>query len=161
MSRIDKKLADLGWLLPAPLKVPAGITLNFSMINIRGNTVFVSGHAPQNLDGSLATPFGRVGDNISIEEGAELAHKTALAILGSLRRELGDLDRITGWNRVFGMVNCNPDFDKHPLVINGFSDAINKVFGPKVGKHARSAIGVGSLPFHIGVEIEAELTLSN
>jgi len=160
MSRIDARLKELGWALPAPLQVPAGITLNFATINVRGSKVYISGHGAQEPDGALAAPFGRVGQDVSLEEGAELAHKIALAMLANLRRELGDLDRITGWDRVLGMVNCGPDFVRHPLVINGFSDVIYAVFGPEVGRHARSAVGVGSLPFKLAVEIEAELTIS-
>lgn len=160
MSRIDSKLAELGWELPAPLQIPAGITLPFETINVRGPKVFISGHGAQNLDGSLAGPFGRVGEDVTVEEGAELARKLALSMLGNLRRTLGDLDRITGWDRAFGMVNCGQDFDKHPLVINGFSEVIYQVFGSEVGAHARSAVGVGSLPFRLAVEIEAELTIA-
>lgn len=159
MSRIDARLKELNLALPGPLQIPAGITLNFAIINVRGPKVFISGHGAQNSDGSLAPPFGRVGTDVSIEEGALLAKKTALSMLANLRRELGDLDRITGWDRVFGMVNCAPDFVRQPLVINGFSDVIYDVFGPQIGRHARSAVGVGALPFSLAVEIEAELTI--
>jgi enamine deaminase RidA (YjgF/YER057c/UK114 family) len=84
----------------------------------------------------------------------------ALAVLGSLARELGDLDRITGWAKVLGMVSSAPGFDRHPAVINGFSDLILAVFGPEVGRHARSAVGVAGLPFNMAVEIEAEVLVA-
>ena len=93
------------------------------------------------------------------EQAQDVARKVGLAILGSLQRELGDLDRIAGWVRVFGMVNSAPAFDRHPAVINGFSDLILAVFGPETGRHARSAIGVAALPFNIAVEIEGEVLL--
>jgi hypothetical protein len=88
-----------------------------------------------------------------LEQAHEVARKVGLSILGSLQRELGDLDRIAGWVRVFGMVNSAPVFDRHPAVINGFSDLILAVFGPDIGRHARSAIGVAGLPFNIAAEV--------
>ena len=159
MARIEQRLADMGLALPGPLIVPDGTVLPFAMVNIRGDRAFVAGHGPQELDGSVAAPFGKVGRDVSIDEGQYLARKTALSMLGSLSRELGDLDRITGWARVFGMVNSAPDFDLQPVVINGFSDLILDVFGPDVGRHARSAVGMAGLPFKIAVEVEAELTI--
>lgn len=159
MSRIETKLKELGLVLPPPMQAPGGIILPFPWVNVRGERAFVSGHAPQNSDGSLAGPFGKVGAELTQDQGKELARKVGLSILGSLQRELGTLDRIAGWARVFGMVNSAPGFDRHPTVINGFSELILSVFGPEVGKHARSAIGVAALPFNIGVEIEAEVLL--
>ena len=159
MSKTESKLKELDVTLPPPMKAPGGVALPFPWINVRGDRAFVSGHAPQNPDGSLAGPFGKVGAEVTIEQGSELARKVGLSILGSLQRELGDLDRIAGWARVFGMVNSAPSFDRHPAVINGFSDLILAVFGPEIGRHARSAIGVAALPFNIAVEIEAEVLL--
>jgi len=83
----------------------------------------------------------------------------ALAVLASLRRELGDLDRVRQWNRVFGMVNSAPGFNKQPAVINGFSDLILELYGTEAGGHARSAVGMAELPFDIPVEVEAEVEL--
>jgi hypothetical protein len=96
---------------------------------------------------------------VSLEEAVVSARLTALSMLGSLQRELGTLDRITGWVRVFGMVNSAPDFDQQPTVINGFSDLILDVFGPQVGRQTRSAVGMAALPFGIPVEIEAEVSI--
>jgi enamine deaminase RidA (YjgF/YER057c/UK114 family) len=160
MSRTAARLRELGLVLPGPMRVPAGIALPFPWVNVRGTRVFVSGHGPQDADGSLAGPFGTVGDAVSVEEAREIARKVGLSVLGSLQRELGDLDRITGWCRVFGMVNCRSGFDRPPAVINGFSDLILDVFGPEVGRHARSAVGVASLPFNIAVEVEAECLIA-
>jgi len=160
MSKIEAKLSGLGISLPEPFQAPAGVSLPFPWVSVRGDRAFVSGHGPQEPDGSLAGPFGQVGGTISVEQGREIARKVGLSMLGSLRRELGDLDRITGWCRVFGMVNCAPGFDRPPAVINGFSELIFDVFGPEVGRHARSAIGVAGLPFNIAVEVEAEVLIA-
>lgn len=159
MSKIDDRLIALGWELPAPLILPPGVVLPFELINVRGNKVYISGHGAQDTDGSLAPPFGRVGEDVTVAEAVVSAHKTALSMLGDLRRTLGSLDRIVGWDRVFGMVKGVEGFTRQPEVINGFSDVIYSVFGPEVGRHARSAIGVSSLPFNLSVEIEAELTI--
>ncbi|MEX3010811.1 RidA family protein [Hoeflea sp. TYP-13] len=161
MARIQSKLDELGLILPEPISLPPGVRLPFAKVNVRGDRAFVSGHGPQNPDGSLSTPFGKVGADVTVEEGYELARKTALSMLSSLKRELGDLDRITGWGRVFGMVNSAPGFTEQPAVINGFSDVIHNVFGPNVGRHARSAVGMAELPFGdgIAVEIEAEVLI--
>ncbi len=150
----------MGLVLPAALQVPAGVVLPFPWVNVRGETVYVSGHGPQNEDGSLAGPFGQVGGEVGLDDAIGLARNTALSMLASLTRELGDLDRIRAWNRVFGMVNTAPGFDRQPLVINGFSELILEVFGPEVGRHARCAVGMAGLPFAMAVEIEAELTIA-
>jgi len=159
MSNISQRLAAAGLSLPPPLKLPPGASLPFPWVLVRGRRVLVSGHGPQEPDGSLAGPFGKVGAEVSPEEAAVLGRKTALAMLGSLQRELGDLDRITGWVRAFGMVNSAPGFDRQPQVINGFSDLILEIFGPEVGAHARSAVGMAALPFGIAVEVEAEVEI--
>jgi enamine deaminase RidA (YjgF/YER057c/UK114 family) len=88
-----------------------------------------------------------------------VARKVGLSILGSLHRELGDLDRVTGWCRVLGMVNCAPGFDKPSAVINGISELILDVFGAETGRHARTAVGVAGLPLNFAVEVEAEVTI--
>ena len=153
------RIAELGLVLPPAPKLPEEVALPFPMVLVRGQRVFVSGHGPQNADGSLAAPFGQLGAGVSVNQGYELARKTALSMLGSLKRELDDLDRISHWCRVFGMVNSAPGFDHQPAVINGFTDLILDVFGQKAGSHARSAVGMAALPFGIAVEIEAELQI--
>ena len=112
---------------------------------------------PTNAEGSLALPLGKVGREVTPEQAYASARLTALAILGSLKRGLGDLDRICAWNRVFGMVSLAPGFNRQPGVINGFSDLIIEVFGSSIGAHSRSAVGMAELPFDIPVEIEAEV----
>ena len=148
---IETKLQKMGLVLPEPIKVPAGVKLPFRFVRVHGNRAFISGHGPQNPDGSIAGPFGKVGSDISIEQGYEAAKRTALSILGSL-------DDIT-WLRVFGMVNASPDFTSQPQVINGFSDLILELYGPEHGAHARSAVGMAGLPFAMPVEIEAEIQI--
>jgi enamine deaminase RidA (YjgF/YER057c/UK114 family) len=157
MSRIEARLAELGHVLPEAVKLPPGMVLPFPEVNLRGNRAIISGQGPLNPDGSLAGPFGKLGQDVSVEDGYRLAQLTGLALLGGLKRALGDLDRIEGWVKALGMVNCTPDFDRQPQVINGFSHLILDVFGPEVGRHARSAVGMNALPMRIAVEIEAEV----
>jgi enamine deaminase RidA (YjgF/YER057c/UK114 family) len=133
--------------------------LPFPWIRVIGSRALISGHGPTNADGSLALPLGKVGRDVTIEQAYAAARLTGLAILGSLQRELGDLDRIVAWSRVFGMVNSAPGFSKQPAVINGFTDLILEIFGPEAGAHARSAVGLAELPFNIPVEIEGEVEL--
>lgn len=159
MSKIESKLQALGLVLPEPLKLPPGVTLPFPWVRVHGNRAYVSGHGAQNADGSLAAPLGKVGLEVSLEQARHSARLTALSILGSLKRELGDLDRVSAWLRVFGMVNSAPGFRQQPAVINGFTDLIVELYGPQRGAHARSAVGMAELPFGIPVEIEAELAI--
>jgi enamine deaminase RidA (YjgF/YER057c/UK114 family) len=157
--QIVSRLAALGLVLPAPMQVPPDVRLPFTNVRIRGNRAYIAGHGPQHPDGALAGPFGKVGAEVSVDEGYQAARLTALSILGSLQRALGDLDRIAAWLRVFGMVNAAPGFTQEPAVINGCSDLILEVFGPDIGAHARSAVGLAELPFRLPVEIEAEVEI--
>jgi hypothetical protein len=159
MAHVEERLAARGWVLPEPLRPPAGVVLPFQFVRLSGSRAFVSGHGPTNADGSLAAPLGKVGRDVTPEQAYVSARLTGLAILGSLLRALGDLDRVVAWNRVFGMVNSAPGFNRQPGVINGFSDLILEVFGPDIGAHSRSAVGLAELPFDIPVEIEAEVEL--
>ena len=159
--KIEAKLKEVGLALPEPLKSPVGVQLPFSWVRVRGNRAYISGHGPQNPDGSLARPLGKVGADVSVEEAYQAARLVALAILGSLKRALGDLDRVTAWLRVHGMVNSAPGFSQQPIVINGFSDLILELYGPEAGQHARSAVGMAELPLGIPVEIEAEVEISS
>lgn len=158
--RIEAKLKELGLVLPEPAKVPPGVKLPFPWVRVHGNRLFISGHGPQLPDGALAGPFGKVGTDLTLEQGYEAARLTALSMLGSVRRELGDLDRVTAWLRVFGMVNAAPGFNRTPAVINGFSDLIVELWGAEAGAHARSAVGLAELPFDLPVEIEAEVEIA-
>lgn len=159
MGQIDARLDELGLVLPQPLKLPAGVKLTFPWVRVYGDRAYISGHAPQNSDGSLAAPFGKVGTEVSLEEAQNAARLTALSMIASLKRELGDLDRVSGWLRIFGMVNSAPGFNQQPVVINGCTDVIVDVFGPERGSHARSAVGMAELPFGLPVELEAEVAI--
>ncbi|HEX2387283.1 MAG TPA: RidA family protein [Candidatus Binatia bacterium] len=160
MSLIAAKLAEMKLALPKAVKPPPGISLPFRLVRVRGDRAYVSGHGPLNADGTLAPPLGKVGRDLSVEQGYRAARLTALAILGSIERELGDLDRIVAWTRVFGMVNSATGFNQQPRVMNGFSDLILELFGPEVGAHSRSAVGMAELPFDLPVEIEAEIGIA-
>jgi YjgF/chorismate_mutase-like, putative endoribonuclease len=159
VSRIEDKLRALGLALPPPMQPPPGVMLPFQFVRIVGRRALISGHGPQNPDGSLALPLGKLGCELTAAQGYSAARMTGLSILGSLQRALGNLDRIAAWSRVFGMVNSAPGFNQQPSVINGFSDLILDLFGPVVGAHCRSAVGLAELPFNIPVEIEGEVEL--
>ena len=120
---------------------------------IVGNLAFVSGHGPLKSDKTLIT--GRVGDDLDLAAGKAAARQVGLAILSTLRAELGSLARVRRVIKILGMVNSTPDFQQHPAVINGCSELFAEVFGPEDGVGSRSAVGMASLPNHIAVEIEA------
>src|SRR5688572_4413784 len=153
--QIEAKLEAMGLMLPQPLKVPPGLQLPFAWVRVRGNRAYISGHVPQNQDGSLAEPLGQVGAEVTPEQGYQAARLVALAHLGSLKRALGDLDRVTAWLRVFAIVNVAPDFNETPRVTNGYSDLILELYGPDIGMHARSSIRM-MLPLNAPVNCEAE-----
>ena len=159
--KIEARLQALGLVLPESMKAPSGVKLPFANVRVRGNRAYIAGHGPLMPDGSLAKPLGKVGAEVSEQEAYQSARLVTLAILASLKRELGDLDRVSAWLRVFGMVNTAPGFNRQPAVINGFSDLILELYGPEIGQHARSAVGMAALPFDIPVEIEAEVEISS
>ncbi len=158
--KIEERLSALGLALPPVVTPPPGVVLPFQFVRIVGKRAIISGHGPQNPDGTIAEPLGKVGKDLDVAQGYIAARLTALSILGSLKRALGDLDRISAWVKVLGMVNSAPGFNQQPSVINGFSDLINELYGPVVGAHARSAVGLAELPFNIPVEIEGEVELN-
>ena len=144
----EDKLKELKLELP-PAPKPAGV---YKPVVVIGNLAYVSGHGPLKSDGSLIT--GRVGVDLDPKTGYDAARQTGLAILASLRQQLGSLDRVGRVIKTLGMVNCSATFTQHPAVINGFSELFAEVFGPENGVGARSAVGMGSLPGNIAVEIE-------
>ena len=159
MAKVEQRLTALGLMLPPPFEPPAGAVLPFQFVRVIGNRALISGHGPQNAAGSLAAPLGKVGRDLTVDQGYVAARLTAVSILASLKRALGDLDRVAAWARVFGMVNSTPWFNEQPSVINGFSDLILELYGPDIGAHARSAVGMAELPFDIPVEIEGEVVI--
>ena len=145
----ETKIAELKLQLP-PAPKPGGV---YQPVLIQGNLAYVSGHGPVLEDESYIT--GRVGSDLDTVAAKDAARQTGLAILASLRARLGSLDRVKQLVRSFGMVNATADFTEHPQVINGYSELMAEVFGPENGVGTRSAVGMGSLPNNIAVEIEA------
>jgi enamine deaminase RidA (YjgF/YER057c/UK114 family) len=148
-GRFERRLEELGLELPPQSKpvavyVPAVIT---------GNLLFTAGHIPRTPDGEVLQ--GRIGKDLTLEQGAEAARLVGLHILSTVRGTLGSLDRVVRLVKVLGMVNCTPEFTAQSQVVNGFSELMVQVFGDEAGKAARSAVGMGSLPLNTAVEIEA------
>ena len=150
----EAKLKELNLQLPPPPK-PAGV---YKPVVVVGNIAYVSGHGPLKPDGTMMT--GRVGSEVDQQAGYNAARQTGLAILASLRASLGSLDKVKRVIKTLGMVNATPDFTQHPAVINGCSELFAQVFGADNGVGARSAVGMGSLPGNISVEIEVILELN-
>ncbi len=144
---VEERLHELGIKLPEP-PPPAGNYIGAVSV---GNLLFLSGHGPRGADGEYSS--GKLGSDLTLEQGQEEARKVGINMLATLKAEIGDLDRVRRVVKVLGMVNAVPDFRDHPSVINGFSDFMVEVFGEK-GRGARSAVGMGSLPFQIPVEVE-------
>jgi len=143
----ESKLKEMGLEVPPAVKPIA----NYVSAVRTGNLVFLSGQGPFRKDGTLIT--GKVGADLTLEEGYEAARRVALGLLGSLKAEIGNLDKVRRVVKLLGMVNCTPDFVDQPKVINGASDLLVEVFSD-AGKHARSAVGMNALPMNISVEIE-------
>lgn len=149
----DKKLKEL----KIELFKPSAPMANYVKAVRVGNLLYLAGHGPTKADGSNMT--GKVGKDVTTEEAYMAARQTAIAILSTLKAELGDLNKVKRVVKVLGMVNCTDTFMDHPKVINGFSDLMVSVFGEK-GMHARSAVGMNSLPMNITVEVEMIVELT-
>jgi enamine deaminase RidA (YjgF/YER057c/UK114 family) len=149
----EDRLAELGIALPvAPVPVA-----NYLPFNTTGNLLFLSGQGPVTSEGRLKT--GKVGQDVSVAEAYDDARLTAIRLMGVAKAALGDLGRVYKVVKLLGMVNASPDFHEHPKVINGASDLFVEVFG-EAGRHARSAVGVGSLPGNMTVEVEVILEVA-
>ncbi len=149
MSSPENKIIELNLILP-PAPAPAGV---YKPLVILDSLAYVSGHGPVTQDGSLLT--GRVGADVDKEQGKLAARQVGLTMLATLKSQLGSLDKVSRVIKVLGMVNATPDFEEHPYVINGCSELFADVFGAENGIGSRSAVGMGSLPGNITVEIEA------
>src|SRR5919199_6702701 len=156
MGAIEKRLTQLGLELPATLAAPPGVELPFELVRVHDGMAYISGHGP--FDGDRLLIAGSVGAEVSVEEAYDAARATALSMLASLKQQLGDLDRVTEWLKALAFVNCAEGFNATPAAINGFSDLILELWRD-AGRHARSAIGAGELPFGMPVEVEAVVTL--
>lgn len=148
MEKPSERIAALGLVLP-PAPKPAGV---YRPILVVDHFLYVSGQGPVLEDGSLIT--GKVGEDLGVEAGYQGARQVGLTMLSTIQNHFGDIDRIKRVVKVFGMVNCTPDFKKHPLVINGFSELMADVFGTEYGIGVRSAVGM-MLPDNIPAEVEA------
>ena len=147
MSQVEDKLNAMGLTVPVP-PPPGG---NYIPARRTGNVVFLSGVTPSRPDGTAFK--GKLGRDLTVEEGYAAAQNCALKLLANLKKEIGDLDKVTKVIKLLGMVNSDPDFTQPPAVINGCSDLLVEVLGEK-GRHARSAVGLATLPGGVAVEIE-------
>jgi YjgF/chorismate_mutase-like, putative endoribonuclease len=157
--KIEQRLADLGLQLPEAAAAPPGFKFSFAWVRLADSRAFVSGHGALAADGTPIGPFGKVPSEVSLEAAQRSARATALAMLGSLQRALGDLDRVTAWLMVYGMVNADPGYPQTTNVINGFSDLILELYGQEAGEHARMAVGMAALPLNACVTIAAEVAI--
>jgi enamine deaminase RidA (YjgF/YER057c/UK114 family) len=148
MGWIESRLDELGLTLPAPL-VPPG---NFELIKVHNGLAYIAGHGP--FDGPTPVVQGLVGRDLTVDEAYQAARMTGLSILASLKRELGELDRVTEWIRAVGYVHCEPGFGQNATVVNGFSDLIVELWGD-AGRHARSAPGQGPSPLNVPIIVDA------
>ena len=153
MSRIDARIDELGLTLPAPMEPPG----NFELVNVHNGLAYVAGHPP--ISGSSVLVHGAVGNELTLEEGYEAARLVGLSIIASLKRELGDLDRVTRWVRAVGYVQTAPGFHDNAKVVNGFSDLVIEIWGD-AGRHARSAPGQGPSPLNVPVIVDAIVAVS-
>ncbi len=156
---IERKLEDMGLVLPPEVSgFPAGSTPPH-YVRVRNGIVYLSGQGARNPDGSSAGPVGSVPSEVSIEAARESARGCALALLGTLKREIGDLDRVSAWLSVMAMVNADPGFAQTSAVTNGFSEFILELFGPEIGHHARVSPGMAALPGNACVVIGATVEI--
>ncbi len=160
MATVENRLAEMGLSIPPALRVPSGMAIPFAWARAHGDRLLVSGHGAQNAEGSPAGPFGKVPSEVSLERAQDAAAKTVLAMLGSIKREIGDLGRIRAWLIVNAMVNADPGFEQTTSAVKPFSGLLVKVFGEDIGRHARTAIGMAALPLNLSVVISAELAIS-
>ena len=148
MGAIESRIEELGLVLPAPMDPPG----NFQLVNVHDGLAYIAGHAP--IDGSAVLAEGVVGRDVTLEEGYDAARLVALSILASLKKELGDLDRVTRWVRAVGYIQTASEFHDNTKVLNGFSDLIVEIWGD-AGRHARSAPGQGPSPLNVPVIVDA------
>lgn len=156
-SRVAGRLSSLGLEIPPAQVVPAGVRLTYNRLARFGDVVYVAGHGPTHGDG-WGSPLGKVGSEVTVAEAVEAARLTALNVLGTIERELGDLDSVSHWLKINGYVNAVDGFTEHATVINGFSDLVVDLYG-RDALGARTSIGVPHLPFDMPVEVDAILGL--
>ncbi|MBI3439540.1 MAG: RidA family protein [Proteobacteria bacterium] len=157
--RIEAKLKEMGLALPAEMRAPPGFKVAWRQVRIAGDRAIIAGHGPRLADGMFALPAGKVGSELTVEQGYAAAKNTALAVLGDLKRELGDLDRVSSWLRVFGMVNAAPGFTSLPQVIDGFTDLMITLYGEEAAMCPRAVAGMAELALNAPVIIEGEVQI--
>jgi hypothetical protein len=154
--QVEAKLSEMGLVLPGEMRVPPGFRIKWRQVHVVGTRAVIAGHGPRAADGSFAGRPGKVGSDLTIEEGYAAARSTALAVLADLKRELGDLDRVVSWVRVFGMVNSAPGFHAQPQVIDGFTDLMIALYGEEIAVCPRAVVGVAELALNAPVIVECE-----
>lgn len=156
----DDRLRELGLTLPDAMKLPSGVSIPFQWVRTRGDRAYISGHGALSANGSPAGPFGKVPSEVPLEAAQDSARLATLAIFASLKRELGSLDRVTAWLTVQGYVNADARYAETTAVVNPFSELVVRVYGPDIGAHARTAIGVEALPLNLPVVIAAQVAIT-
>jgi hypothetical protein len=158
--QVEAKLSEMGLVLPGPMIVPSGVRVLWRQVRVVGTRAVIAGHGPRAADGTPGSPGGKVGSELTAEQGYAAARSTALSVLGDLKREIGDLDRVESWVRVFGMVNSAPGFVGQAQVIDGFTDLMIGLFGEESAVCPRAVAGMAELPFGSPVIIEGEVQLA-
>jgi hypothetical protein len=155
---VEAKLAELGLELPEPMRLPVGVSVRWRQVKVIGTRAVIAGHGPRRPDGT-PPQGGKIGAGLTPDAGYEAARSTALAVLGDLRREVGDLDRVVAWVRVFGLVNSAPGFIGQARVIDGFTELMVSLYGEEIALCPRAVAGAAELPFDSPVIIEGEVEL--
>jgi enamine deaminase RidA (YjgF/YER057c/UK114 family) len=157
---VERRLVELGLALPASVALPQEVEIPFAWVRVSGNRAFVSGHGALAVDGSPAGPFGKVPSEVTLQEAQDSARLATLAILASLKAVLGDLDCVSAWLMVNGYVNAEPGYPQTTAVMNPCSELIVDLYGSDTGNHARTAIGVATVPLNLPVVISAEVQVT-
>jgi enamine deaminase RidA (YjgF/YER057c/UK114 family) len=156
---VEHRLEQLGLTLPAVAVLPLGVEIPFAWVRLSGDRAFVSGHGALDPSGAPEGPFGKVPSEVSLEDAQRSARFATLAMLSSLKTALGDLDRVCAWLMINGYVNADPGYPATTAVMNPCSDLIVDLYGVDVGTHARTAIGVATVPLNLPVVISAEVAI--
>ena len=157
--QIEARLKELGLELPNAMLTPPGFVANWTQVRIIGSRAIIAGHGPRLIDGTFAPPSGKVGKELTLEQGRVAAASVALAVIGDLKRAIGDLDRIGVWVRVQGLVNAAPGFTALPQVIDGFTDVMVRVFGHEAAVCPRTVLGAAELAMNAPVIVEGEVEI--
>ncbi len=160
MARVEERLAEMGLELPPEPKLPPGVVIPFQWVRISGLRAFISGHGALSSGGTPLGPFGRVPSEVSLENAQESARSATLSMLGSLKRALGDLDKVAAWMMVSGFVNADLGYSQTTLVMNAASELLLRLYGEHAGNHARVAPGVTAIPFNLPLVVSAEVELA-